>query len=622
MTTTERPDVANGIDFAALESAIGLNWYDVDPNLQQLVERLALPEDRAFADEQLRNMGGVIGGPVAERAEITDKHPPRLEKYDAWGNEVNEIVHHQSAIDTKRDLWENGFLGLRWTDQVRKTRAGHLPPVVNTGFLYFLNQAETGMACGIGMTSSAAGIVNRHAPPEIRDRFLPHLTTMDFDQAWAGGMFMTEVRGGSDLASSECGARKTADGWRVTGSKWFCSNLDAEAILTLARPDGAAAGLAGLAQFLIPKFRSDGSRNGVHIRRLKDKLGTKAVPTGEVDFEDAEAYLMGREDPDRGADPGRGADPDRGAGFQPANTGDAATNEVAARDGRGVNRMMEMVQGSRFGVALMGLGIMRRSFVEAAIYAHHRTAFGQTIASFPLVKETLVEMAIEVEAGCAIAFGAAEASARRDPESQRLYRLLVPLAKLRCTRRGIDLASQAVEIHGGNGYIENWPVARQLRDAQCHTIWEGTENIICLDVLRSMTKEHADEALFARIERALGGAEHPSLAGTAAQIGKSVDELKETIAWLDKAPQDVRLLQARRLSNYMADVAQAALLIEEAVWELAHKNSARKAVVARYFVATRLTDRPARGITSADTTVLDYFEQIVRYQPIAPSALA
>ena len=194
---------------APIDSAIGLNWYDADPNLQQLVERLALPDDRAFAEQQLRNMGGVIGGPVAARAEITDKNPPRLEKYDAWGNEINEIVHHQSAIDTKRDLWENGFLGLRWTDEVRKTRAGHLPPVVNTGFLYFLNQAETGMACGIGMTSSAAGIINRHAPPEIRDRFLPHLTTMDFGEAWAGGMFMTEIRGGSDLASSECAARKT-----------------------------------------------------------------------------------------------------------------------------------------------------------------------------------------------------------------------------------------------------------------------------------------------------------------------------------------------------------------------------------------------------------------------------
>lgn len=597
MTIHSDPTASDGIDFRAIESAIGLNWYDADPNLRQLVERLAAPEDRAFAEEHLRHMGGVIGGPVAARAEITDKHPPRLEKYDRWGEEVNQVVHHQSALDTKRDLWDAGFLGLRWTDEVRRMRAGHLPPVVNTGFLYFLNQAETGMACGIGMTASAAGIVNRHAPPEIRDRFLPHLTTMDYAEAWDGAMFMTEIRGGSDLAASECAAVKTADGWRINGSKWFCSNLDAEAILALARAEGGPPGLAGLLMFLIPQHRSDGTRNGIHIRRLKDKLGTKAVPTGEVDFIDAEAYLMGAERADAPADP------------------------ATPREKRGVNRMMEMVQSSRFGVAVMGLGIMRRSFLEAAVYAHHRTAFGDLLVEFPLVRETLVEMAIEVEAGCALVFESAEAGARKDSVSKRLYRLLVPLAKFRCARRGLDLAIQAVEVHGGNGYIENWPVARQFRDAMCHPIWEGTENIICLDVLRSMRKEHAEEALFARIDLALGGSEHPALRQTATQVGRGVDDLREAIAYLEQAPEQVRLLNARRLTDYMADVAQAALLVEEAAWELEHKGSARKAVIARYFASRRLEEHPIRGITSGERTPIDHFDAIVRYQPVPPSAL-
>jgi alkylation response protein AidB-like acyl-CoA dehydrogenase len=287
------PRTDNGIDFGAIDSPIGQNWYDFDPNLRQIVERLAHPDDRAFAEEHLRRMGGVIGERIAARAEVTDKNPPQLEKYDEWGNEVNRIVHHQSALDTKRDLWESGFLGLRWTDDVRKMRDGHLPPTVNTGFLYFLNQAETGMACGIGMTASAAGIINKNAPHEIRERFLPHLTTMDYADAWDGAMFMTEIRGGSDLAASECAARRADDGWRIDGAKWFCSNLDAEAIIVLARPEGASSGLSGLAQFLVPQHRADGSRNGIHIRRLKDKLGTKAVPTGAVDFVDAVAYLLG-----------------------------------------------------------------------------------------------------------------------------------------------------------------------------------------------------------------------------------------------------------------------------------------------------------------------------------------
>jgi acyl-CoA dehydrogenase len=156
-----------------------------------------------------------------------------------------------------------------------------------------------------------------------------------------------------------------------------------------------------------------------------------------------------------------------------------------------------------------------------------------------------------------------------------------------------------------------------LRDAQCHTIWEGTENIICLDVLRSMRKEHADDALFARVDHAFAGAEHPSLVETVGQIGRSVDELKDAIGYLERAPEEVRLLNARRLTDYMADVAQAALLVEEAVWELANKGSARKAVVARHFVNTRLMQHVARGITSGDRTALDHFDAIVRYQPVA-----
>jgi acyl-CoA dehydrogenase len=227
-------------------------------------------------------------------------------------------------------------------------------------------------------------------------------------------------------------------------------------------------------------------------------------------------------------------------------------------------------------------------------------------------------MAVEVEAGCALAFEAAEAGARHDAEGRKLYRILVPLAKYRCARRGLDLATQAVEVHGGNGYIENWPVARQFRDAMCHPIWEGTENIICLDVLRAMAKEHADDALFARIERALGGAEHPALQDVASAVGRSMDELRGAIAYLQRSQEDVRLLNARRLTDLMADVTQAALLIEEAVWELARKGSARKAIVARQFVEMRLAQHAMRGIASENRIPLDWFDAIVSYAPVSP----
>ena len=162
---------------------------------------------------------------------MTDKHPPSLEKYDASGNEINEVVHHPGALETKRDLWENGFIGLRWTEEVRRTRAGHLPSVVNSGFSYFLSQAETGMLCAIGMTAAPPSIVDQHASADVRERFPAAPDHDELRGGLDGGMFLTEIRGGSDLAASECSAVKSADGWRVSGSKWFCSNLDAEAIL-------------------------------------------------------------------------------------------------------------------------------------------------------------------------------------------------------------------------------------------------------------------------------------------------------------------------------------------------------------------------------------------------------
>src|SRR5437868_12645023 len=169
--------------------------------------------------------------------------------------------------------------------------------------------------------------------------------------------------------------------------------------------------------------------------------------------------------------------------------------------------MMEMVNGSRFGVALMGLGIHRRSFLEAAIYAAHRRQWGQRLDEYPLVRETLVDLLVELEGGMALTFECAVATraATSEDEGRLLRRILVPLAKMRATREAIGAASQALEVFGGNGYMEDWPMARQLRDAQCHTIWEGTENILCLDVRRAMAQDRAHEAILERVDRSLDG---------------------------------------------------------------------------------------------------------------------
>jgi len=574
------------VDYGAFERAIGLNWYTVDPNLQALMDRLLDPADREWAEGHLLRIGALCGGPIAERAETVDKNPPRLERYDRWGKEVYRIVHHPAAIAAKRDAWEAGISGPRLRREAER-RGRPFPAVMTAALNYLTCQADTGLMCAIGMTSGVVGLVERFAPPEVRERLLARLTAERFDDAWDGAMFMTEQSGGSDLGTITTTARQSAGGWRLTGSKWFCSNIDAGAIATLARPEGAPAGLKGVALFVVPRTRADGSPNGILMRRLKDKLGTRTVPTGEVDFVDADAHLLAGSDGNGGA-----------------------------LDGRGINRMMEMVNPSRFGVACMGLGLMRRAFLEASIYAARREAFGSRLADLPLVRETLVRMLVDLEAAAALVFASGAAIDRRDGS---LARLLVPLAKFRATRRGIDLTSAAVEMHGGNGYVEDWPTARLLREAQCHTIWEGTENIICLDVLRALRAEGVAQAILARVgaaSRSDGTAllDHPRrlLASAAARV----ERLVTSVATADRTAAEYR---ARRLSTSLCDLVQGALLLEEAAWELRTRSSARKAVVAGLFITRYLTDDPDAAVALEEHACTTCFAPLSRYGTIAPA---
>jgi alkylation response protein AidB-like acyl-CoA dehydrogenase len=572
------------IDYAEFDRAIGLNWYELDPDLQDTIRRYVPAGDLDAADERLRELGALFGGQVAERAEVTDKNPPRLERFDRWGNEVNRVAHHPGALQTKRAIFEAGRAAAR--------DGRPLPSVVGSASSYMLNQSETGMGCAVGMTGGVASLVAGFGSTEVKDYFLPHLRAESYDDYWDGAMFLTERDGGSDLGSATKTTATHVDGdlWVLNGFKWFCSNVDADVIATLARPEGGPDGTRGIALFVVPRVRRDGTLNGVHVHRLKDKLGTKAVPTGEVDFEDAEAYLL---------------------------AGGARARDAAA-DGKGLNRMMGgMVQGSRLGVAYMGLGICRRSFLESAIYAAHRRAFSNRIDAFPMVRETLVRMLMELEAAAALCFEATN-TVESNPA---LWRILPTLAKYRATRRGVQLASAAVEVHGGNGYIEDWPLARQLRDAQCHPIWEGTENIIAVDVMRALERDGVLKPVLERVERALSGADHALLSPLADVVRRYAGEAQEAVAYVAAAPKDVARLHPRRIARYLANLVSAALLVEQAAGELRDKESARKAAVARLYVSVHLDTHSLGGIGRDDRLVLDGFEPITRYESLEPDRL-
>lgn len=509
---------------AAAASAIGLNFYNADVPVKAQLRRRIPASTLPWAEAWLEAWGELCGGPIAARAEVIDRNPPKLVPLDRWGNDLGQVVHHPEAIATKRDLCESGFTGLRWQEEVRsRAERRSAAQLMHTTYSYMLNQSDTGMGCACGMTGGVATIVDRFANEHVREQFLPHLTTMRYDDLWDGAMFMTERSGGSDLSGTETTAIKDGQTWLLEGDKWFCSNVDARLILTLARPEGAGSGTKGLGLFLVPSHLEDGTRNSIRIRRIKDKLGTRSVPTGEVTYERAVAYQIGEA-------------------------------------GIGINQMMEMVNFSRLGVAVMGAGIARRCTLEAALYASERFAFGKRLTSYPMVRQTLVDMQVDTEVSALMCLesaaiaGSLEFAEDRD-ELMRFLRILTPLAKIRSTRVGLRNAIEAVEILGGNGYIEDWPTARQLRDAQCHTIWEGTENINSLDVLRSMGKLATHEPLLARVNSALEKASSADLP----LLEAARDEFVQGFATVSSAPE----VHARQFANLAADLIGAALLVEE-----------------------------------------------------------
>jgi acyl-CoA dehydrogenase len=525
------------IDWSDIDSVVGQNWYRLDPDLQARVARDAPAEDCAWSEATLDGFGALVGGPIARAADTIDAHPPELVRYDRWANEVGQISHHPAMLDAKAALWQAGYPS-GFAAEARE-RGRPVPGVVLGGASYLLAQADTGMVCSLGMTTGVAGLVDAYGPPDVRDDLLAGLRAADVADAVDGSMFLTERDGGSDLGRTvHCTARDRGDGRvEITGEKWFCSNVDGAAIVMLARPEGAPDGPAGLGLYLVPRVLEDGSPNRYSIRRLKQKLGTKSVPTGEVEFHGALGYALRRQD-------GGAAD-----------SGDAG----------GLGRMMEMVNGSRFGVALMGLGIARRCFAEAAAWAHHRQAKGRALVDLPLVREQLVDLLAELEAATALGFECSSAS--RLPDGARLRRILVPAAKVRLCRLGVDAASFAVELHGGNGYCEDWGLTRQLRDAQCHPIWEGSENICVLDVLRTIRRDDAHEAVLDRVDAALaaaagGGPGWLAPAVDAAAAARS--ELAARVEALAGLEPDAVEAIAGRLCDLVVRTTSAALLLEQA----------------------------------------------------------
>ncbi len=536
------------------QGAAGRNWWRCDPSLRLLMRR-HLGDGYTWAEPHLDRLGGLTGGLIAACAEQTDANPPRLEKYDKWGRDVSQVVMPPSFHTARQALMADNFTSPAFAEQARAHGAD--PSALSAAWTYLLDQADIGMGCALGTGGDmVVSLTERYAPDDVKERVREIFA--DGDYSGEAAQMLTERTGGSDLAALEASAVPDGDSWLLTGFKWFASNANGSAFVVLARHEDSVA------PFLVLWERRDGSRNGVRIRRLKDKLGTRSVASAEVEFADAEAFLL--------AGPGSGS---------------------------GLGAMMKLTNSARLGVAMMGLGVARRALVESLYYARAREAFGRPLADQPLMRRKLAELIVEVEAAQALVF---------DGHLGPRLRLAPALVKLRTARLGVTAASDAIEVHGGNGYIEQWPVARLLRDAQVNPIWEGGDNILCLDVRRAMRPRERPRAL----PRPPGGRALASSRGDWSLVRGRVDDLRKAItAWssLDPAVAEARLYP---LAQFMADVYAAALLVEQAGWEERAGHGSRKALVARLYADAHLADHgPLRGL-DRPAEDLDHFDDLAR----------
>lgn len=553
----------------------GQNLYALDANLKAVLARLD-PEAAAAWAGTLSDFGAWVGSEVDAQAEYTDRQgPPRLEAYDRDGELVNHIRHNPAWEAVSRGAYARGMVGLNYTD-------APAPFLVTFAMGYLLAQADIALHCPVTMTGAVAYVLDRFAPKPVREKYLPALTRMD-GEALSGGTWATELHGGSDVGATTTSARAEGDHVRLNGLKWFTSNANGGLAVATARPEGAPEGSRGLGLYLVPTHLDDGSPNPMRIRRLKDKLGTCGVPTGEVDLTDSWAV------------------------------------EVAPPP-EGFKLMMEALEFSRIQNAMASIGMQRRAFLEAMAFCSRRRAFGRVITDYPMVQDEILGILVPLEAGMALAFECAHAfdAAMADDANRPWLRMTTALAKYQTAEQAVAACRAAMEIMGGNAYTYDYVTPRLLRDAQVLTIWEGPANIQALELLRLLGNRHPGYEAFGARMQAILEAAPAALAGLAAAVGRAFEDCCEAVAFL-QGDQAEAQRHARRLLALMADCLAAGLLLEEASLSLA-VGDGRKALVARLFVEQRLAAPARRGIQPGRDWVERKFPALVGYAPVEAGA--
>lgn len=523
------------------------NQYEDDRVLRSYLARVLPPGVLSEIAPSLVEMGRLAGAELYQLQLADRLNVPVLTQWDAWGNRVDQIEVTPLWKRAERIAAEHGVVATAY-----ERKHGSLSRVHQCALAYLLTPSTDIYSCPLAMTDGAARTLLVSGNQKLIERAVPHLTSRQPSEFWTAGQWMTELTGGSDVGLSETIAKQESDSeFRLYGRKWFTSAIASQIALTLARPEGNPPGGRGLALFYIETRDEHGRPRNIQINRLKDKLGTRKVPTAELTLDGTPAQLvMGTTD--------------------------------------GVRNIAPLLNITRLWNGISSVALMRRGVALAFDYAGKRVAFGSTLAEKALHMDTLLGLQAEAEAAFQLAFYVAELTGRTEAgeisdDDAWLLRLLTPIMKLTTAKQAVAVASEVLESFGGAGYVEDTGLPVLLRDSQVLPIWEGTTNVLALDTLRAIGATESIAPLLAAMTRMFESLHDPTLIELARVVTAALNHAEGWLREAQAADRSVLEAGARRFALTLGRATELALLIQHAQWSQAIENDKRSTASARRF---------------------------------------